>query len=1275
MRNNLTRLLILLFLVSCGDSRLSPQGGTITSVQGGSGLTGGGTGGAVTLNVGAGTGIIANANDIAIDTSVVPIGVGYTTNTLLKATGAGTIGNTAFPITDGATALTIGDSQSADVTTINGRVTLGNTASTATGFDATWTPVGGTTNNLAAIKGTSNGSINTTGSSISTVGVYGVSTSTESAGSNTLSNYGVRGSASGGDDNRGVYALVSGSTGTNYGIRAESTASGGTNIASYGNATGAGTLNYGGYFTATGAGTNRALYTADGDVLLNDTGGNFATDGNATLGDSTSGDAHTINGRISMTSTWTTSNAFNLVLNPTVATASRDAFNVSATGTYDTTSGNLQGNAINVQSIGTKSAGGNTLINNGIITQASGAQDGNRALRAIVSGSAGSPNYGVFASNTSTTTTNYGVRGEATGAGTTNIGGSFTGTGATNNVGLETISGYVRFGTTAGDVGVGLNASANNTIHSLGTLFANTVPKVEIQTGTAAGTSYNEAVVIRHNGVDGTAQTRRLGFLLKLNNESSLGESSKMGGLVLESTQTFANAPSLYIVTADTKRMNFGPTGTITIEDGSALRHTQTGTTDPWSVTMSSTGQTGTRTALIATRSGSSDTTAGDVTNNAILANASSTESAGGNVVLNNGISTSASAGDTNRAVRAQVTGSGTNNFGALVTSTATGTFNVGVQASATGAGTTNYGGFFTATGAGTNFALYTDSGDVILNDTNGTFRTDASATIGDSTTSDAHTVNGTITVSSTAASTNAGNITYSGTSQTATRRALNLGNSGTFDTTAGTINSFGVEANVTSTRSAGANNLVNIALLGTASGAQVNRALQTNAGDVLLNATSGNTQVNGNMTIGDSTSSDVHTFNGRVSGSSSDSTANALTFSFTPSGGSTGSLAAVRGLLSPSGGTASNWSGIRGEANGTMDTTAGSLVARAVVGTISTTRSAGSNNLTNVGGQFNASGAQVNIGIQTDLGDNYLNASGGFTGVGYGSGTSLPAKLSISGAAKAFDVVSTATGDHASLTTWTAAASTTTGLSAIRAVNNGTFNTTSGALETRAFAASISASRSSGANNLTNVAGIFDSTGAQVNIALQTANGSNYFNANSGNSGFGYTSGATLNGKVSSATSGTAFYAESAGSISYNGTSTMSGRTTSLTSALLQRLTGTFDTTSGNLTATGISVLTDSTRSAGANNLTNVGMLASASGAQINIALQTDAGDVVFNAASGSIYFGSRSGPLLKSGTGTPEGAVTAPVGSMFLRTDGGAGTSFYIKESGTGNTGWVAK
>jgi hypothetical protein len=43
--------------------------------------------------------------------------------------------------------------------------------------------------------------------------------------------------------------------------------------------------------------------------------------------------------------------------------------------------------------------------------------------------------------------------------------------------------------------------------------------------------------------------------------------------------------------------------------------------------------------------------------------------------------------------------------------------------------------------------------------------------------------------------------------------------------------------------------------------------------------------------------------------------------------------------------------------------------------------------------------------------------------------------------------------------------------------------------------------------------------------------------------------------------------------------------------------------------------------------------------------------------------------------GSGSPESVVTAPVGAVYHRTDGGAGTSLYVKESGTGNTGWIAK
>jgi hypothetical protein len=50
-------------------------------------------------------------------------------------------------------------------------------------------------------------------------------------------------------------------------------------------------------------------------------------------------------------------------------------------------------------------------------------------------------------------------------------------------------------------------------------------------------------------------------------------------------------------------------------------------------------------------------------------------------------------------------------------------------------------------------------------------------------------------------------------------------------------------------------------------------------------------------------------------------------------------------------------------------------------------------------------------------------------------------------------------------------------------------------------------------------------------------------------------------------------------------------------------------------------------------------------------------------------------AGIRILAGAGTPEGSVAANVGSLYLRTDGGALTTLYIKESGAGATGWVAK
>lgn len=72
---------------------------------------------------------------------------------------------------------------------------------------------------------------------------------------------------------------------------------------------------------------------------------------------------------------------------------------------------------------------------------------------------------------------------------------------------------------------------------------------------------------------------------------------------------------------------------------------------------------------------------------------------------------------------------------------------------------------------------------------------------------------------------------------------------------------------------------------------------------------------------------------------------------------------------------------------------------------------------------------------------------------------------------------------------------------------------------------------------------------------------------------------------------------------------------------------------------------------------------------------LRVDASGDVRAMGATKIGIGGASGPTWSSGTGSPESVVTAPVGSLYTRTDGGAGSTLYVKESGSGSTGWSAK
>ena len=97
-----------------------------------------------------------------------------------------------------------------------------------------------------------------------------------------------------------------------------------------------------------------------------------------------------------------------------------------------------------------------------------------------------------------------------------------------------------------------------------GGLFEGVSPFMEVQTGVTGG-AYNEAVVLRHNGISAAAVTRSLGLLIKLSNEGLGAEAPKMGGMILRSTSTFANSPDLHFVIGNTERMTISNAGNVGI--------------------------------------------------------------------------------------------------------------------------------------------------------------------------------------------------------------------------------------------------------------------------------------------------------------------------------------------------------------------------------------------------------------------------------------------------------------------------------------------------------------------------------------------------------------------------------------------------------------------------------------------------------------------------------------------------------------------------------------
>jgi hypothetical protein len=166
-----------------------------------------------------------------------------------------------------------------------------------------------------------------------------------------------------------------------------------------------------------------------------------------------------------------------------------------------------------------------------------------------------------------------------------------------------------------------------------------------------------------------------------------------------------------------------------------------------------------------------------------------------------------------------------------------------------------------------------------------------------------------------------------------------------------------------------------------------------------------------------------------------------------------------------------------------------------------------------------------------------------------------------------------------------------------------------------------------------------------------------------------------------------------------YSITNVETARTTPQMMGVMSQIAGSSDTTDADKSNYGVSAIASAQRAAGANDVINYGVYASALGGQQNFSGFFDQGTFqvqnqsIFNgpmsithqpvsvAASGSVSassvrIGGPTGPVWSTGTGNPNGSVIGSVGDMYTRLDGGNGSTLYVKESGSGTSiGWIAK
>ncbi|WP_184550888.1 hypothetical protein [Mucilaginibacter sp. FT3.2] len=119
------------------------------------------------------------------------------------------------------------------------------------------------------------------------------------------------------------------------------------------------------------------------------------------------------------------------------------------------------------------------------------------------------------------------------------------------------------YNTNAGNVTIG--NPTPYTVNAAAGLFPSSTPKLEVVTGYAGSAPFADLFTIRHPGVTSDVISRQMGIVLKLSTESSAVESDKMGGMLLESANIYANYPTMSLVTANLRRLTIDQNGNIGI--------------------------------------------------------------------------------------------------------------------------------------------------------------------------------------------------------------------------------------------------------------------------------------------------------------------------------------------------------------------------------------------------------------------------------------------------------------------------------------------------------------------------------------------------------------------------------------------------------------------------------------------------------------------------------------------------------------------------------------